>query len=66
MLYQAREFQKPLMSEEMSFCSLGNKLCSFLYVGLFFGPNSGLENVGINLSAIANASGVTLCFFYSD
>ena len=54
------------MSKELSFCSLGDKLCPCLYMGLFCGPNSDLENVGINLSAIANASGVTLCFFCSD
>lgn len=65
MLYQAREFQKPLVSKYMSFCSCGDKLCPCLSIcSSFFGPNSDLDNVGINLNGIANVTGAALDFFF--
>lgn len=67
MLYQAREFQKPFMSKYMSFCSCGDKLCPCLSIcRSFSGPNSDLDNVGINLNGIANVSGAALDFFFFE
>lgn len=53
------------MSKYMSFCSCGDKLCPCLSIcRSFSGPNSDLDNVGINLNGIANVSGAALDFFF--